>query len=411
MRRWNLIVKGFCMGIADVIPGVSGGTLALILGVYRELVDTIKGLHPRILLLALQWLRRGKTEEDRAALVAEWQRLNVGFLLLLGTGIATAIGVGSAFIPTLMEDYPAPMRAFFFGLILASVAVPFKMITMDSKRAVTLALCAGAVGLVVGFLLTDPSHRFESTQTWVELESEGESLKELVRRGPSAVTTETVFWADQNAPLRLALREHDPQGYAALKSLHNAAGPQGADKKTIKARSKPYHDIQVPPGVPAKVPQPSPWFMFFAGMIAICAMILPGISGSYLLLIMNAYFFLLNALKGLVTTLLTGTLPWTHLLYVSVFSTGAAIGLLSFARVLSYLLDRHSVVTLGVLVGLMVGCLRGIWPFRDSVDGVASNVLPSVMDVSVGTSIAAGIAGVVIVTLFTRWGSRAETTA
>src|SRR5690606_17192868 len=99
-----------------------------------------------------------------------------------------------------------------------------------------------------------------------------------------------------------------------------------ADKDAIKARSAPYDELVVPAGTPVHVPRPTLWFIFFAGMIAICAMILPGISGSYILLILGAYFFVLNALKGFLTTLASGAVPWNQGVYVAVFCIGCAIG-------------------------------------------------------------------------------------
>src|SRR5690606_27607896 len=134
--------------------------------------------------------------------------------------------------------------------------------------------------------------------------------------------------------------------------------------------SAPYDEVIVPAGTPVRVPRPELWFVFVSGLIAICAMILPGISGSYLLLILGNYFFILNALKGFLKTAASLQLPLNQGAYVVVFCLGCGIGLLGFARVLSYLLREHAVPTLGVLVGLMIGCLRGIWPFRATVDGI-----------------------------------------
>ncbi len=169
MNRLILFLKGIAMGTADVIPGVSGGTLALILGIYRDLVDTIKGLSPRILLLIMTWLRSGRSAENWVAIVTELKRMNLEFLIVLAAGIGTAIVIGSAVIPGLMDAYPVAMRAFFFGLILASVYVPLRMIGTASKvMMATIAICAG-VGGVIGFSLTDPSRSYETTSEWTSI--------------------------------------------------------------------------------------------------------------------------------------------------------------------------------------------------------------------------------------------------
>lgn len=403
MKRLVLFLKGVCMGIADVIPGVSGGTLALILGVYRELVDTIKGLNLRFLPPLWRYLRT-RSDADRAELVRQIQTLNLPFLLTLGAGIAVAIGIGSVIIPYVLENYPVQTRALFFGLIVASVWVPFRMIQFEGSKTAAIVLVTGILGLLAGWFVTNPGTTLELTRESYEVVSNGETLSELTRRGPSALPSVEVFWSAENEALREAIRDARPDRFAELEA-RDGGGDTSAppDKDAMKARSAPYDELVVPPGTPVHVPRPTVWFIFFAGMIAICAMILPGISGSYILLILGAYFFVLNALKGSLTTLASGTIPWNQGLYVAVFCAGCAIGILSFARLLSYLLRERPVPTLGVLVGLMVGCLRGIWPFRATVDGVITNVAPSSAD-PVGGAIAAFVAGLVLVAVFSRLG-------
>ncbi len=385
------------MGVADIIPGVSGGTLALILGIYAELVNTIRGLNLGWLAPLWRYLRHGRRDEDRAALIEAVKALNLGFMMVLGAGIATAIVLGSMVIPSLMERYPEAMRGLFFGLILASVMVPFRMISFRDGATRVLVAWMIIAGAGAGFVISNPGHSFESGRTWVELESRGESLETIARRGPSAAASEAIYWAPENEALREALVAANPEQAAALAAAHAIATGEGADKDAIKARSAPYDKLEVPGGVPVKVPQPTLWFIFLAGAIAICAMILPGISGSYILLILGAYFFILNALKGFLKTLASGEIPISQGAFVIVFCAGAGIGLLSFARLLSYLLRRFPAGTLGVLVGLMVGCLRGIWPFRQTVDGAAVNVLPAALDASVMTVAATFVVGALLV--------------
>lgn len=409
MKRLLLFLKGVCMGIADVIPGVSGGTLALILGVYKELVDSIKGLNLRFVPALFRWLKT-RDESTRAALLDELRALNLAFLVTLGSGIAVALGIGSVIVPWFMENFPVETRAFFFGLIVASVWVPFRMIDFEGARTAAIVAITVISGIVFGWVVTNPANSFETTREWFAVQSSGETLKDLTRLGPSAMPSEEVFWAAQNEPLREAVRAEDPERYAKLVAMHEAAaGGHARDKDAIKARSAPYDEITVPPGTPVNVPRPELWFVFVAGVIAICAMILPGISGSYILLILSTYFFILNALKGFLKSLASLELPLNQGAYVIVFCIGCAIGLLSFARVLSYLLREHAVPTLGVLVGLMIGCLRGIWPFRATIDGVVTNVMPAAGDGIVG-ALATFALGLAIVATFTYVGrERVET--
>ena len=398
------------MGIADVIPGVSGGTLALILGVYKELVDSIRGLSPKFLWPALRFAKT-RDAADRAELIEELRKLNLPFLITLGAGIFFAIALGSLFIPHLMENYPAPTKAFFFGLIIASVWVPFRMIGIDGSRTASVAAVSAVIGIALGWVLTNPASTYESTREWFEVTAEqGDTLKDVTRHGPSALPSADVFWAQQNEALRASVQASDPQAFAKLAQAHDAEAGPVTEKSAIKARSAPYDELVITAGTPVKVPRPQLWFVFVSGLIAICAMILPGISGSYILLILGNYFFILNALKGFLSTAAHLSVPWNQSAYVIVFCAGCAIGLLSFSRVLSYLLRERPVPTLGVLVGLMIGCLRGIWPFQATVDSMVVNVLPPSLDAA-GGAIATCLAGFAVVVAFTWMSGRGEVAA
>lgn len=407
-----LFLKGMCMGIADVIPGVSGGTLALILGIYKEFVDTLRGLHLRWLPLAVTWLKNGRKPEDLVALKQSIGTLNLPFLITLVAGIATAIVVGSTFIPYLIENHPVPTRAFFFGLILASVYVPIKMIRAENKgsSAFLFAAVMAIAGAAFGYWVTNPSNAYEGArEAFTITAKEGESLKNLARRGPTSQTLEQIYWSNENASLREGVTSSSPEVAATLTRLKEEAGTDvGADKKALKARSAPYEEVVIPPGTEVSMTRPALWFIAIAGAIAICAMILPGISGSYILLIFGVYFFVLNALKGTLTLLASGTVPTMHIVYLAVFIASMLVGILSFARLLSYLLSKHLAPTLGVLVGLMLGCLRGIWPFQATIEGVATNVLPSAQSGSLVEALVALVVGIVIVVGLTIVGGRFE---
>lgn len=408
--RLILFAKGMCMGAADVIPGVSGGTLALVLGIYKEFVDSIKGFHLRWLPLLLTWLKQGRKQEDMDALKASLATLNLPFLITLVSGIATAIVVGSAIIPHVLENYPTATKAFFFGLILASVYVPVKMIRESTKKVPMYvgALVMAVIFAVVGFVITNPSNSFQGATSWAQMTArDGETLKAMTRRVPSSITAEQVYWHEKNASLRAAIAKADPKQAAQLEALKKEAGKvQAGDKKALKARSKPYLAVKVPKDTNVQVPQPALWFIFIAGAIAICAMILPGISGSYILLIFGVYFFVLNALKGIPTMLIKGAIPTNHMLYIGTFIVALLVGILSFARVLSYLLEKHAALTLGALVGLMLGCLRGIWPFQASVEGIPVNILPGAQTTDLVPAVVMFIVGLVLVTGLTIFGAR-----
>jgi putative membrane protein len=406
IERILLFLKGVCMGSADIIPGVSGGTMALILGIYKKLVDSIKSVNLRWVAPLWRWATAGRDPEEWRRVQRAVEPMNLPFLVVLGLGIVVALGVGSVVIPGLMESYPVIMRAFFFGLILASTWVPLRMIRGTDQRFLGGALLVAVLGMLAGWLVTNPARSMQLTQQPTTVTSQGENLESLVRRAPSAELAVTVYWSDANEALREAVRDRSPDVADTLADLHReAGGTDGAvDKEALKKKSEPYRQVVVPAGTPVEVPRPAPWFVFVAGAVAICAMILPGISGSYILLILGMYFFVLNAIKGSIEAVVGGALPLEQLGFVGLFAAGAATGLLSFARLLSYLLARFPAQTLAGLVGLMLGCLRGIWPFRASVDGLTVNVWPTTFNSAVFGALAACLVGGMLVAGLTVFG-------
>jgi putative membrane protein len=409
-----LFLKGVCMGVADVIPGVSGGTLALILGIYQDFIESIRSINPSPLLPLLRYLTSGFKPERKAELQSALGTIRLGFLIPLVCGIAVAIGAGSAVIPALMERFPELMRGLFFGLILASVWMPLRMMERKSTAALALAALLGVGAAASGYALTDPNLLVDTTSEWVEVTvpaqaDEPTTLNDAIRRGPSSLTAEQIYWAEPNGALRQAVAQADPQVAQELEQQHQrATGALPTDKHALKARSLPYNDLPVPPGTTLQVPRPSLGFIFIAGAIAICAMVLPGVSGSFLLLVMGCYYFILNALKGSAKQLVHGELPVDGLLYITCFISGIAVGILSFTRLLSFLLRRFPTQTMGVLVGLMIGCLRGIWPFQVTLDGKLANVLPQHFGAIEIGAIGAALGGVAIVAILTRVGDRLE---
>lgn len=253
--RINLALKGMAMGIAEVIPGVSGGTIAFITGIYEQLLLSIKAiLGPAV----FEALREGGFK-------AAWKRINGSFLLTLFAGMAAGVIAGVFGITHLLQHYPQLLWAFFFGLIIASAIY---------------------VGRKVG--------------TW-----------RLV---------EVLFLL----------------GSAALAFYYTIASPtQGIDAL---------------------------WFVFICGVVAISALMLPGVSGSFILVLLGMYSVIIPSLKLALTTFDAGSLA-----IVGVFALGCLLGLATFSRVLTWTFKHYHNPTMAALTGFMVGSLNKIWPWREAV--------------------------------------------
>jgi len=261
--RISVYFKGMGMGAADVVPGVSGGTVAFITGIYEELINSLTAFN----VGALKLLFAGKIK-------ALWQHVNASFLLVLFGGILTSIFSLTKFISWALINHPLLVWSYFFGLIFASV------ITMG--RDINFKRWLNALVFVLA--------------AWLAFE------------------------------------------------ITRVSGVQAS---------------------------PSTLFFFFAGAIAICAMILPGISGSFILLLLGMYQPVIDAVHNF------------NGLVLITFAAGCAVGLLSFTHLLSWLLRRFHAATLAALTGFMLGSLNKVWPWKTSVDSVAlggvleSNVWPS----------------------------------
>jgi putative membrane protein len=277
--------QGLLMGGADVIPGVSGGTMALIVGIYERLLQAVSTLFS-----AVAAVPRGDLAGARRALgEVEWR-----FFLPLAFGALTAIVAGSRIILPLMERYPAEARGLFFGLVAASVAIP-----------------------------------------WMRIER------------PTAI--------------------------------HYLLVPAAA----VAA----YFLVGLPP---TEVQDPSMLRVFLSAAVAICAMILPGVSGSFLLAVLGMYTVTLTALHDF------------DLVYILVFAGGAGVGLGIFSKLLNWLLEHHHDVTMAALVGLMAGSLRALWPWQEED---RSMHFPQGGE-PVASVLLLLAAGFVFVTALTWWGKR-----
>jgi len=255
----GIYLRGVAMGAADAVPGVSGGTIALVTGIYERLVDAITDLDPWLLTL----LPRLHTAAGRAELRRELAAMDLGFLIALGLGVLTALVTVSRVMEVALEEFTALTFAFFFGLILASAVVLYGEVSLGTPRRAAAAV----VGLVVGFVLTG----------------------ELTAVLPT-----------------------------------------------------------------------TPVVALLAGGIAVSAMILPGISGSFLLLVLGQYGYAVRSLSGFTDALValdTAGLR-TYGTVVVAFGIGGVVGLLTIARVIEYALEHHRAATIAFLVSLMVGALR-----------------------------------------------------
>ncbi|MCR8923994.1 DUF368 domain-containing protein [Dasania sp. GY-MA-18] len=247
MSLIGIYLRGLAMGAADVVPGVSGGTIAFITGIYGTLLEAIKSLTPRNLRLITQ-----------QGFSAFWETVNGSFLLVLLLGIVTSILSLARVISYLLDQHPLLIWSFFFGLIIASALHVGKQIKNWRGSYLLMLL----LGIALAVLITE--------------------LK------PSELTA-------------------------------------------------------------------SPWIVFAAGSIAICAMILPGISGSFLLVLMGLYGPILAAVKDL------------NLVLISCFAAGCGLGLLSFAHLLSWLLARFYYLTMSLLTGFLLGSLNLVWPWKQTL--------------------------------------------
>ena len=272
--------KGACMGAADVIPGVSGGTIAFIMGIYDEFVGSIA----RIDSEAVRMLFKGRIRDF-------WKHINGNFLLSLVAGIGVSVVSLAGLMQMLLSDFPIQTWAFFFGLIVASSIFILRGISgWKWKDGLFLIL-----GCILGIVVCTLS--------------------------------------------------------------------------------------------PTKTPD-ALWFIFLSGAIAICAMILPGISGSFILLILGKYQYIMECISGLVA----GEDFLANLIILAVFMTGAVVGIISFSKILHWLLARWHKETLIVLAGFIIGSLVKVWPWSNT-EAIVCSQFPEVAALSEAVETAMESAG------------------
>ncbi len=294
MGYLELGIKGFCMGAVDVIPGVSGGTMAFILGIYEELIDSIRSFDLEFLRLLVSLRLRDALDH------VSWQ-----FLIAVGTGILTAVFTLARILSWLLQNRPVLIWSFFFGLIVASVFTVSRYIKRWSPSIfVWIGLGAISAYFVVGM-------------------------------------------------------------------------------------------------IPISTPD-TPWFLFMSGAIAICAMILPGISGAFVLVLLGKYNYVLEAVNQ------------RDFFTLFLVAAGAAAGLTTFVRLLKWLFDRHHDLTVAILTGLMLGSLRKVWPWKETLQTMTdahghlivtaqANVLPCCWNNEVMAALCLGILGLLVVFFLEFW--------
>lgn len=387
-----IYLKGLCMGISDVIPGVSGGTMALILGIYERLIEALRGIDLSFLRSTLNVL-----VPDGESTWTDWLGLlrerDVYFLVILVAGAGTAIVGGSFVIPSLIADYPVSVRGFFFGLILGSVWIPYTMLRTRETKSILVSVLVLLVFLVAGFYLTGPDLRLQSSYTWTETTSQGETLREVLQRTSSARPPRWILKNPRNDELREVLLGEEK----ARTISENNSTDRGGEAHGSGEVEESYFSLHVPAGVDVSVPTLSLGFVFFAAFVAISAMILPGISGSYFLLILGSYFYVTFSVKSFLSGLFDGRFHAVPFLILAVFMVGLLSGLAVLTRVLSYFLRNARAATVGALTGLMLGCLRGVWPYRIVRDGVTMNEFPAALTPTVQNGILFALLGFVIV--------------
>lgn len=407
-------LRGVCMGVADVIPGVSGGTLALILGIYQRFVGSISMVGPgmvRALFTGAFWSRLTAGITDADALGeddTDTYAASVLFLASLGVGIVSAILVGARFIPDLLAVYPAQMKGFFFGLVLASVSIPYRH--MKNRRPLHgVALILAIVGAYTLTGLSTTSDGRASGEVTLAVSSPG---AEAMEASAASVT----FLTDRHSG------EQDKRE-VAFGPGSDLKIPGDATTITIPVNARMTgvaadlgaNELTRAVGLPAGVTlssssamtggrDPSLLFIFIAGVVAISAMVLPGLSGSFILLILGLYHFMTYTLRAAVYDRDPEALP-----VVAVFCIALAIGITGFSRVLKRLLESQHDVTMAVLVGLMLGSLRKLWPYTSTLEGGREvNVLPSTTDETLFATLACFVIGAVLVTGLERMGRSAS---
>lgn len=343
----GLFVRGLAMGAADVVPGVSGGTIAFITGIYERFVDALRSISVRPIT---RLVRNGPRAGRDALLEIHWPTL-----LPIGLGIVTAILALSKLILGLMETRPGPTYALFFGLIAASAYTPIARIKkINAPHVGAIALAAIGAFMLVGMTPSGSSYQ-------VTAQPDGAT---------HALALEKVRSEADFARMDHAMPDNTVHAFFDPKGVANADPTDGHDRVVLTTDQELATFVQTHPtltlveAIPPALP-----YVFLCGVIAISAMILPGLSGSFLLLMLGVYASVFGALHRAVDhltfwsepdalTALSARASWADFALGVCFLVGVVIGLGTFSRVVAWLFERAHDVTMAALTGLMIGALR-----------------------------------------------------
>ena len=340
MHYLTLVLKGCCIGVANIIPGVSGGTMAVMLGIYERLIRALRhvGFSTAKKFLAIFTLKKAALSEARA----ELHRIDFGFLIAITFGALLAVVASARLIIYLLNEQHDPTYGFFSGLVLTSVIIPIKMLQRFTVKEVASLLLAAA--LTVGLTLS------MSGEQRLETEQRKHELKE---------------------------------GQLSENAVTGAEASRVVSQGTSKDADHTVGRLL---------------YLLLCSAIAVSAMILPGISGSFIFLLLGVYFDVLAAVNNR---------DWVVIGFVTL---GGVVGLLAFTRLLNYVLERHHDLTVSFLIGLMLASLYGLWPFRSyaMVGGERidlAHILPQA-NMNLAITVLAFLIGCAVVLLFYRLESQ-----
>jgi len=364
--------KGFCMGSMDIVPGVSGSTVAVLLGFYERFIAALKNIDLKLIKAVFGPIRHGFSKESRAEFVKTCREKDIPWLLNLAVGIGCAGVLASYVITWLLANYPDITRGFFFGLVLGSAIQP--IVTLKKPKITEIAIIiifAAACFIGLGQSIEPPVNYI------TVIAGDGAALKEVCSSLPSLYTPEQIVRMPQNAGLLAQAPE--------LASM----SPDAVSAFSLKA------------GTEVVLPVMPLYYAFISGFCAICAMLLPGISGSFVLLVLGGYYCALGAARGFVSSLTHGSFATEHFCVLALLALGAVTGMAVFSRVLTWLFNKYRRGTLAAIVGILLGCLRAVWPFRAEQGDTSVNVLPGLDFPHLGFIILASVIaiGIVVTTL------------
>lgn len=328
IHGWRLFIGGVCMGIADLIPGISGGTMAFILGFYQPLLESLKSLNLHALARLLKGNGRAFLQE------VQWK-----FLLTLVSGICFSIVCFSNLIHAILsnENYRVYLYAIFSGLILASFVFCLKQVRMWNSRTIA-ALCVGAI---VAFLLT------ESTLSSSKV---GEYAVPIA----SQIQGHQASNFDNETGMLYGLSQQD-LGILLAQGWIDKMTPVHHSQQGIIGTAG---DLSIP----YQVSFMNGWLVV-CGSLAICALLLPGISGSYVLALLGVYPLIIESLVDFIHGFKTLSFHVEAFSILSSVGIGIFFGAILFARCISWLLRQYPHITLALLSGFMIGAIRSVWPF------------------------------------------------